>query len=1208
MTNNNLNNKWDFWIDRGGTFTDIVAKDPLGKFHKKKILSHNPSHYKDSIIEGINYFLKTKSKNTLNSKLINEVRIGTTIATNSLLTRTGDKTCLFITKGFRDSLQIGDQTRPNIFARKILTNKNLYSNVYEIHERLSSKGKVLLKLDTDKAKKSMKKAFDNGYKSIAIVLMHSWKYPKHERILKIIAEKIGFKNIYLSHNSAALIGLNSRGDTTVVNAYLTPKLNRYTSKINNKIKNTRILYMQSSGGLTSSTNFEGKDAVLSGPAGGVIAAVETNKNIKKYSGLIGLDMGGTSTDVFHYENSYERSLENTIAGNKIKVPMLNINTIAAGGGSLVSFDGLKINVGPDSAGAIPGPACYGLGGPATITDCNLVLGYIQTSNFPKIFGREGKSSLNINASIKALENILKKIQIKFIKTMTIYELALGSVNIANENMANAIRHISIEKGHDISKHALISYGAAAGQHICNIANLLNLKTIIVHPFASVLSAFGMGYAEIKCIKTKTIEKNIDSYFNNIYKDFNKIEDLALKVLKKNDSSVNIEKIKITKIISLKYEKTDSSIGVSFNNISLCVKNFKKLYKKRYGFLHSNKNIIIDNISIEASINNNIYKIKSKKFIKKLKVNNDGYCDTFINNNFKRIKTYKRKSLKIGDYIIGPAIIFEEDSSIFITENWNCHVDQNKKIIISKIHNNFNKIKNNKKIDPVRLEIFNNMFMSIAEEMGTILKNTSYSINIKERLDFSCALFDNKGGLIANAPHIPIHLGAMSESIKYVIKKNINNVFDGDSFIHNNPYKGGTHLPDITVITPIFISKQKKPHFYVASRAHHSDIGGITPGSMPSMSVHINEEGAVFNGEKIVSNGKLNEDIILKIFNSNNFPARDTKSNLSDLEAQLAASNSGKNSLIRIVKKYGLPTINFYMKQVKINAERSIKTVLSKLNNGKCEMLMDNGSKINLEITINKKLQNAIFDFTGSSNQASNNFNTPKAVTRSAILYVLRTLVSNKIPLNDGCLKPIKIIIPKNSILSPKFPAAVVAGNVETSQTIVDVINSALKVQAACYGTMSNFTFGNKDFGYYETICGGEGASKEHNGSDAVQCHMTNTRLTDPEILELRYPIKINNFSIRKNSGGKGKFKGGNGVIREIEFEKSLTAVILSNRRKVSPPGILYGENAQKGINLFKTKNKKIKKLNSSESINVKKGDIIIIKTPGGGGYGKKATV
>jgi 5-oxoprolinase (ATP-hydrolysing) len=1208
LNSNKTNKKWDFWIDRGGTFTDIVARDPIGKFYTKKLLSHNPLYYKDSIIEGIRLFLKTKPKNKIDSNLINEVRIGTTVATNSLLTRTGNKTCLFITKGFKDSLQIGDQTRPNIFARKILLNRKLYSDVYEIHERLSPKGKILIKLDVNHAKKIMRKALNKGYKSIAIVLMHSWKHPKHEKILKKIAEFMGFKNIHVSHETAPLIGLNNRGDTTVVNAYLTPKLIKYTSMINKSLNNTRILYMQSSGGLTSGQNFQGKDAVLSGPAGGVIAAVETNKQNNKYSGFIGLDMGGTSTDVFHYENNYERSIENNIAGHKIIAPMLNINTIAAGGGSIISFDGQKINVGPSSAGAMPGPACYGLGGPATITDCNLILGYIQALKFPKIFGKKGHSSLNIDASIKSLEYILKKIRMKFQKTMTLYELALGSVNIANENMANAIRRISIEKGHDIHNHALIGYGAAAGQHICNVANSLNLKTIIIHPFSSVLSAYGMNFAEIKSIKSKTIEQNINTYYEKIIKDFNKIKDLALADLWKDDPKLNIKNIKITSIISLKYENTDSFISIPFNNKDLSLKNFKRLYRKRYGFLHSEKNIIIDNISVEASVVKKKFqkKVQSKK--NNYNVKNEGYCSAYIKNKFKRIKYFKRKNLKTGDYIKGPAIIYEENSSIFIADNWKSYIDKNKQIIISKINEKSDQIVKNKTIDPIRLEIFNNMFMSIAEEMGTLLKNTAYSINIKERLDFSCALFDNKGGLIANAPHIPIHLGSMGESIKYVIKKNKNNMFDGDSFIHNNPYKGGTHLPDITVITPVFISNNKYPNFYIASRAHHSDIGGITPGSMPSMSTHINEEGAVFNGEKIVSKGKLNVFMILKIFKNTQYPARDTKSNLSDLEAQLAASNSGKNAVKRIVKKYGLPIVNFYMNQVKINAELSIKNVLSKLRNGKYKTLMDNGSKIQLKITINKRKLNAIFDFTGSSHQTINNFNAPKAVTKSAILYVLRTLVDKKIPLNDGCLNPIKIIIPKNSILNPKYPAAVVAGNVETSQTIVDTINGALKIQAACYGTMSNFTFGNKDFGYYETICGGEGASKNHNGSDAVQCHMTNTRLTDPEILELRFPVKINNFSIRKNSGGKGLFSGGNGVVREIEFNKNMTAVILSNRRKVSPSGILEGEEALKGINLLKAKNKTIKRLKSSESINIKKGDTIIIKTPGGGGYGKKATV
>ncbi len=1208
MSNIKINKKWDFWVDRGGTFTDIVAKDPSGKFYKKKILSHNPLFYEDSIIAGIKYFLKIKPKKTINADLINEVRIGTTVATNALLTRSGDKTCLLITKGFKDSLQIGDQTRADIFARKIFSKKSFYENVYEIEERLSSKGKTLLKLNESHARSIIKKIIKKGYKSIAIVLMHSWKYPKHEKKLGNIAKRLGFKNIYLSHETAPLIGLNSRGDTNVINAYLTPKLSRYTSEINKKLKNSKIFYMQSSGGLTSSKNLQGKDAVLSGPAGGVIAAVEINKHNKKYSGLIGLDMGGTSTDVFHYEGNYERSIENSIAGNKIKVPMLSINTIAAGGGSVISFDGLKINVGPKSAGAIPGPACYGLGGPATITDCNLVLGYIQASNFPKIFGKNGKSYLNINASIKALKVILKKIQKNFNKTMTLENLALGSINIANENMANAIRNISIEKGHDINNHALIGYGAAAGQHICEVAETLNLKTIIIHPFSSVLSAYGMGFAEIKSIKNRTIEKNITTYFKKISNDFLVIQNLAFKELSNDEPSIKIEQVKINKIISLKYENTDSFISVPLKNLSLCLKNFKKLYKNRYGFLHTGKNIIIDHISLEMSIQNKYTNIKKNRIKNNFNVKNDGYCRAFIKNSFKRVKIYKRNKLKHGDYIHGPAIVFEEDSSIFISDNWQGYIDQDNQINISKSKKIIQQVKNIKTVDPIRLEIFNNMFMSIAEEMGTVLKNTAYSVNIKERLDFSCALFDKKGGLIANAPHIPIHLGAMSESIKSVIKNNKNNMFDGDSFIHNNPYNGGTHLPDITVITPIFISNNKSPNFYVASRAHHSDIGGITPGSMPSMSKHINEEGAIFNGEKIVSKGKLKESKILKIFNKGTYPARDTKSNLADLEAQLAAASSGKNSIKKIVDKYTLPIINFYMKEVKINAEDSVKKILLKLKNGKYETLMDNGSKIRLKITINKKQKNAVFDFTGSSSQVTNNFNAPKAVTKSAILYVLRTLVDTKIPLNDGCLNPIKIIIPNNSILNPKFPAAVVAGNVETSQTIVDTINCALKVQAACYGTMSNFTFGNKNFGYYETICGGEGASKDHNGTDAVQCHMTNTRLTDPEILELRYPVKVNQFEIRKNSGGKGLFKGGNGVVREIEFNKNLTAVILSNRRKVSPEGILNGDNGKKGINLLKTKTYKIKKLNSSNSINIKKGEAIIIKTPGGGGYGKKATL
>ena len=1200
--------KWNFWIDRGGTFTDIVALDPKGNIYSKKILSNKNNPSEDAAIEGIKYFLK-KDNNNINFNNVNEIRMGTTVATNTLLTHKGEKTALFITKGFKDALKIGDQSRPDIFARSIKINKPLYSKVYEIDERISKNGKELIKPNIINIKSIMKNALNAGCNSAAIVLMHAWKHPKNEKLLEKLANNIGFNYVSCSHKTIPLIGLLGRGDTTVIDAYLTPALNKYTSNMAKKLNKTQLLFMKSSGGLSSYKNFKGKDAVLSGPAGGVIAAVEINKNNKEYSGIIGIDMGGTSTDVFHYKDEYERSNENNIAGNKIKVPMLKINTIASGGGSIISFDGQKITVGPKSAGAFPGPACYGYGGPATITDCNLILGRIQSSNFPKIFGKLENKALDINASKLALQKISNKILKKTKRKINIFDLAEGSLNISIENMSNAIKNISIEKGHDIKNHVLVGYGAAAGQHLCYIAESLNMKNILVHEFAGVLSAYGMGLAQLKSIKNKTIELDFNKNFKHIKPIFKSLKNEAIKNIKENNQSINEKKIKIINKINIKYEGTESSILTEYLNKNLCEKEFKIKYKKRFGFLHLNRRLVIDSAEIEATYKNkNKINIKSKSNSKKtIKLN--GTCNTYIKNKKLKINYYRREELQEKQEIYGPSIIFEKTSTIYIKDTWKATVLPSKQIKLIKRKKEKEKFFTDKQYNPIRLEIFNNMFMSIAEEMGTVLKNTAYSINIKERLDFSCALFDNKGGLIANAPHIPIHLGAMSESIKYVIKKNKVNMNDGDSFIHNNPYYGGTHLPDITIITPIFINKSKIPNFYVASRAHHSDIGGITPGSMPAMSKHINEEGVVFNGEKIVYNGKLNEEKIKKIFKNNDFPARDVTTNMADLSAQLAAANTGKNSVKKMIEKYGLNTVNSYMKYVKNNAKESIQKIIPKLNNGSFKYKMDNGSIINLKIKINKKNRSAIFDFSGTSIQTLDNFNTPKAVTRSAILYVLRTLIKNKIPLNDGCLEPIKIIVPENSLLNPKYPAPVVAGNVETSQSIVDIINGALKVQAACYGTMNNFTFGNESFGYYETICGGEGASINHNGTDAIQCHMTNTRLTDPEILELRYPVKINNFSIRKNSGGKGKFNGGNGTIREIEFLQKMTAVILSNRRKIKPFGIRGANPALSGKNILLKKDKlKPITLNSCDTILVKKGDKIIIKTPGGGGYGKKATV
>jgi len=1200
--------KWNFWIDRGGTFTDVLARDPNGNIHAKKILSDNSKIYDDPIIEGIRQILNLKSSTQIPNDLIEELRIGTTVATNALLTRTGSKTALFITKGFKDALKIGNQARPNIFARNIILPNTINEKTYEINERLSTNGEVLEKLDIKKAKTLMQNAKKEGCTSAAIILLHGWKYKKHEKTLEKLAKSLNFANVSVSHKTVPLMGLLGRADTTVADAYLTPTLQKYARNISKKFNKTKILFMQSSGGLALSKNFKGKDAVLSGPAGGVIAAVETNKQYKQFDGLIGLDMGGTSTDVFHYEKEYERSTENIVAGTRIKSPMLVVNTIAAGGGSIIRFDGQKISVGPNSAGANPGPACYGLNGPLTITDCNFILGKLNSLYFPKIFGSHANKKLNLTDSKIAAEKLCNKIKSKTGKLINPMVLAKGASDIAVENMANAIRHISIQKGHDISNHALVAYGAAAGQLACDIADALEIKSIILNSQAGLLSAYGMGHAKLKSIKNQTIDLDITKGFKTINKKYKALEKLAIMELKltfKNQQN----SFHTSKKILLKYEETDVSIPIKYQEIKKCIKKFESQHKKRFGFIHKNKKIIIDQIQIELEVNDKI-KINNHtyKFKKERNAKNLGLEKIYFQTKYSTSKSYKMEDLKNGDYIVGPGIIYDSHSTIVITPNWKGVVGHKGKILLSKKIGKIKKLNVGTKVNPLRLEIFNNMFMSIAEEMGIVLQNTAHSVNIKERLDFSCALFNKNGSLVANAPHIPIHLGAMSESIKAVIRKNKNNIQPGDSFIHNSPYAGGTHLPDITIITPIFLKNYLLPRFYVASRAHHSDIGGLTPGSMPSNSKHISQEGTVFDGEKIVKNSIFLEKKIKKIFLRGKYPARNVQSNIADLKAQLAAASSGKSNLLRIIKKYGIKTIDSYMQHVQDNAEESIRKVIKNLNSGNFEVKMDNNAKIKIKIIVNKISRTATFDFKGTSTQRTDNFNAPSAVCRSAVLYVLRTLVNDKIPLNDGCLLPVKILIPENSMLNPSYPAPVVAGNVETSQSIVDAINGALKVQAACYGTMSNFTFGNNNFGYYETICGGEGASIDHNGTDAVQCHMTNTRLTDPEILESRYPVRLISFLIRKHSGGLGKFNGGNGTIREIEFCEPMTAVILSNRRKIAPFGICGGKEALKGKNILIKNNGQNIILKSCDSIKIGIGDKIKIKTPGGGGYGKKINI
>ncbi len=1205
MINSKLktNNAWRFWVDRGGTFTDIVFQNPTGKINSYKLLSSAPKTYRDSVIEGISRILESNpSKNTH----IAEIHIGTTVATNALLEGKGEPTLLCITEGFRDALEIGDQTRQNIFERIIIKPKMIYKEVIEIQERLNAKGKVLRKLNINNSKRKLIEAYKKGLTSIAIVLMHGYKHSRHEKILENIAKDIGFKQVSVSYKISPLIKLINRANTTVADAYLSPIVNRYINNLQSKINTDSLLLMQSSGRLAKPNNFKGKDAILSGPAGGVIAGISTASD-EGFSKVIGFDMGGTSTDVWHYNGEQERTIDSLIAGYKINTPMLKIHTVAAGGGSKLNLYSGRFTVGPESAAANPGPACYRNNGPLTLTDCNLILGRISKKSFPKLFGNKGNLTIDDKNPKKLFKQLLQILNKETGKNSTIENIAEGFLAIAIENMSNAIKKISTQKGHDVTNYVLTCFGSAAGQHACRVAEKLGMSKVLIHPLASVLSAYGMGLADIGIIKQKSLEQKLTKLSKkNTNKIFNDLSNEAKKELK--DESIN-KKYRIPKIFRrfhLRYSETDSTIVVNYSEkIDQIIKTFEKKHMDYYGYLQKKKPIIVELVELELihTSKNNVRKGNNQHH--NLAAKPAGTTQLYVNGSWKKVPFFYRKKLKIKNSILGPALIFESNSTTVVEAGWSLKVTESKSFLISKSKEKNPDLKiNTSAPNPILLEIFNNSFMSIAEQMGVVLQKTAHSVNIKERLDFSCALFDKEGSLIANAPHIPIHLGAMSESVKAVIdaKKHFKPL---DSFIHNAPYRGGTHLPDITVITPVFIKNTSLPEFFVASRAHHADIGGITPGSMPANSNHIDQEGAMFDCEELVKNGKLLEKNITKIFLKNPHPARNLSQNLSDISAQLAASHAGIRELKKLVKEKGINTVLNYMEHVKENAKKAVEDIILKLKDGHFHLLLDNGSYINVKIIVNKIKPELIIDFTKSSPQLSDNFNAPFSVCQSAVLYVLRTLVNQSIPLNDGCLESVKIVIPKGSMLNPEFPAAVVAGNVETSQSIVDAINGALEIQAACYGTMSNLTFGNNKFGYYETICGGAGAGFGFNGADSIHCHMTNTRLTDPEILELRFPVTLESFKIRKKSGGQGKWHGGNGTIRKLRFEKTITAVILSNRRKVAPFGLNGGKSGKKGINKIIRSDGTIEKLKYADKRIMKKGDVLEIHTPGGGGYGKK---
>ncbi|WP_330204073.1 hydantoinase B/oxoprolinase family protein [Cyanobacterium sp. DS4] len=1208
--------KWQFWIDRGGTFTDIVALTPENEIITHKLLSENPEHYQSAPIEGIRQILQIPHEQPLPIDNIEVIKMGTTVATNALLEKKGEPVILVINQGFKDALRIGYQNRPDIFARHIILPEMLYQDAIAVQGRFSSTGEELQPLNLPQVEQDLQQAYDQGFRSCAIVLLHSYRYPDHELQIGAIASKIGYTQISLSHQTSNLMKLVSRGDTTVVDAYLSPVLRRYIQQIysaytNNEILSFRanakesqpsLMFMQSNGGLVDSKYFQGKDSILSGPAGGIVGAVKTSQQAG-FNKIITFDMGGTSTDVAHYAGEYERNFETEVAGVRICTPMMAIHTVAAGGGSICHFDGERYRVGPESAGANPGPVCYGKGDKLTITDCNLLLGKIQGDFFPKVFGKNANEPLNLSLVEKQFQQLKATIKTE----IKLEEIAQGFLTIAVEIMANAIKKISLQKGYDVSEYALCCFGGAGGQHACLIAENLGMKTIIIHPFAGVLSAYGIGLAEIIIIKEKSLNLNFNlDVIEDIKKEYKLLEIKAYKDLEKQINRENSHYQTNLKIY-LKYQGTDFSLPINFNeNYIIIIEEFNQIHKQRYGFILPEKQLIIEKISLELI--SPTYRENHQPLTNKINSHAQPITTVkmYSKNQWYDTPVYERNNLSVNQKIIGPALIIESTGTNVIEKGWQGKINNNGHLILTYLENQSDSNINHQDIakpDPILLEIFNNLFRFIAEEMGITLQNTSYSVNIKERLDFSCAIFDSQGELVANAPHIPVHLGSMSESVKALINDEKITIEKGDVYLTNNPYNGGTHLPDITAITPVFINDNAKPNFYVASRGHHADIGGITPASMPSYSTNIEEEGILIDNFCLIKNGQLQEQELQDLLTNHAYPVRYYQQNLADLKAQVAANKKGVKELINLVNKYGLETVNNYMQFVQDNAEKCVKKAIKNLSNGSYAINLDNGAKIQTKITINQENLTANIDFTGTSAQQNNNFNAPVSITKAVVLYVFRTLVDDDIPLNAGCLKPLNIIIPEGCLLNPKYPCAVVAGNVETSQNIADCLYGALGIMANSQGTMNNFTFGNRKYQYYETICGGSGAVCDHDGTDAIQVHMTNSRLTDVEVLETRYPVRVEEFKIRENSGGEGKYRGGNGVIRAIRFLQPMSAGILSSRRVVSSQGLEGGKEGKKGVNYIIKNNNEKQLLLSNDSVFLDINDVFVIETPGGGGFG-----
>ena len=1188
--------RWQFWIDRGGTFTDIVALRPDGSLATHKLLSDNPERYRDAAIAGIRELLGVAPGAPMPVEKIDAVKMGTTVATNALLERKGERTALVVTRGFRDQLRIAYQNRPRIFDRHIKLPELLYSSVLEADERIDAHGQVIEPLDEARLRAGLAALRDEGVKAVAIVFMHGYRYQAHEMRAARIAREVGFEQVSVSHEVSPLMKIVSRGDTTVVDAYLSPILRRYVQQVSSELPGARLLFMQSNGGLTDAHRFQGKDSILSGPAGGIVGMVRTSE-AAGFPKVIGFDMGGTSTDVSHYAGELEREFETLVAGVRMRAPMMSIHTIAAGGGSILFFDGQRQRVGPDSAGANPGPACYRRGGPLTVTDCNVMLGKVQPAFFPSVFGPRGDQPLDAGVVREKFEALAQQIAKATGQAQSALAVAEGYVRIAVANMANAIKFISVQRGHDVTEYTLACFGGAAGQHACLVADELGMKRVYIHPLAGVLSAYGMGLAQVRAMREVAVEKRLDEAHATL-------SDICEGLASQCRDELRAQEVEVAQIARrahLKYEGTDTSLVVPLGDAAAMREDFEHQYRSRFSFLMPQRALVV-----EAALAEAIGRADAppEQAAAAAAANAQPVAQVEMTTGGRTLLTpvYRREDLRPGTRIEGPAIFAERNATTIVEPEWAARVTGHDHLVLERVVERRQRQALGTTADPVMLEVFNNLFMSIAEQMGVRLAQTAYSVNIKERLDFSCALFDAEGNLIANAPHMPVHLGSMGESIKTVIRKNAATMKPGDVYVLNDPYNGGTHLPDVTVITPVYLD-ENRPLFYVGSRGHHADIGGITPGSMPPFSRTVEEEGVLLDNVKLVEDGRMLEQEMRELLASATYPARNPDQNIADLRAQVAACEKGVQELKRMVGHFGLEVVKAYMRHVQDNAEESVRRVIGVLHDGTFAYEMDNGAVIRVKVTIGADRRSARIDFTGTSAQLASNFNAPSAVVYAAVLYVFRTLVDADIPLNAGCLKPLEIIVPEGSMLNPRPPAATVAGNVETSQCITDALYGALGVMAASYGTMNNFTFGNDRYQYYETISGGTGAGQGFDGTAAVQAHMTNSRLTDPEVLEWRYPVRIDEHVIRRGSGGAGRWRGGDGATRRIRFLEAMTAAILAGHRRVPPYGMAGGAPGDLGRNWVDRADGSRTELSFADQAEVSPGDVFAIDTPGGGGYG-----